>query len=113
MSYATYLTDPLRVDVFLVTLYPYSISGATTVTLRYSTGPYRSKTTDSPASTAFDARCMVSLNRDSALGIPGTLRIASETSGGEVMIGARYGDLDVNADNYLWDGRRAVVQHVI
>jgi len=107
VSFAEFVADPLRIDVFLVELFPYDPDTGTTTSLYHSTGVYVSAPSDSPASQPYTATATVSLNVEDSLFTPGTVAVSSATSGGEVRIG----DSDSFGD-YSWGGRVVRVIHV-
>lgn len=111
VTYADFKADPLRIDVFLVELVPWDPNTVAVETLYYSTGPYISASTDTPASQQYTPRATVSLNVEDTTAIPGTIAQAPATSGGEIRIGQLYGDVDA-LSGYFWNGRAIRVIHV-
>ena len=54
MSYATFLADPLRQDIFLVEIDAYRKSDGATETLRFSSDEFATLPSETPASTVYD-----------------------------------------------------------
>lgn len=111
MSYATFLADPRRRDIFLVELYPWNTSTDATTTLYYSTDQYVTLPSDTPSNQVYTAAVLTGLNREASTDIPGTFAVLSDIRAGEIRIGNLSGALDA-LKSYAWDGRRAVVKHL-
>lgn len=110
MTYAEFLADPLRRDIFLVELYPYDPATAAVVTLRCSSDEYFTLPGETPATTVYEPIAVNGINREAAVVVPGTTGVLPLAAGGELRLGNLFGALDAWSA-YGWDGRRCVVKH--
>lgn len=111
MSYATFLADPRRRDIFLVELYPWDVDADATETLYYSSDQYVTLPSDTPSNQVYTPVVLGPLNREASTDIPGTFAVLSDLSAGEIRLGNNGGELDGLKD-YAWNGRRVVVKHL-
>lgn len=110
VTFAQFLADPLRIDTFLVEVEPYDVDAEDVHPFYYSSGPYVSAPTDTPAQQVYIPRATVALNAAHGVRVPGTVSDAPAVAGGEIRIGGLFGDTDALL-GYLWNGRTARVLH--
>lgn len=112
VSYADFVADPLRLDVYLIDASPILISTGLVQEVRYSTDAYITAPTDTPAYYSYAPQAIVALNVEQSLVQPGTVATTSGVTGGELRVGHIFGDGDVLRTDYDWSGAALTVIHV-
>ena len=110
-TYAEFLSDPLRENVWLAEIAYYDTVNLTSGTLYFSTSAYGTSSSDTPASQLYEARMAEGYNFSASIDELGALGgLLPPRAGGSVVLLQSMGDLDY-LRLYAFDGRSVVIKH--
>jgi len=110
-TYEQFLSDPMRVSIWLAEVDYYDTVGETTGTLYFSTSTYGTEIGDTPDSQQYEARMANGYNFSATIDELGSLGgLLPPRDGGSIVLLQDIGDLDY-LRLYAFDGRTVTIKH--